>query len=240
MDEDLEMEAAGVEPDLGALAARYPDLVNMAPGDVLRELTARQFANIEQQRAAREKAAASKAELFKEGQAEIEKRRYGAPTTREQLFALGAALTSPRYYGGLAGTMSRVAPVLGAMSQLQSRAQSQRDEAMRQHRMQYGIDTEAAEIGALEAEGAALEPLISTYGTLSKPQTPQRPRTQLGTADIPINLDTGRQITPPPDNLLDAFMAYIADPKNTPTEKMRARREFIRKFGAPPEQFLGD
>jgi hypothetical protein len=170
MDEDLEMEVDGTEPALGTLAARYPDLANMAPGDVLRELTARQFANIEQQRAAREKAAASKAALFKEGQAEIKKRRYGAPTTREQLFALGAALTSPRYYGGLAGTMSRVAPVLGEMSQLQSNAQSQRDEAMRQLRMQYGIDTEAAEIGALEAEGAALKPLISTYGTLAKPK----------------------------------------------------------------------
>jgi hypothetical protein len=240
MDEDLNPEAAGVEPDLGALAARYPDLVNMAPADILRELTARQFGNIEQQRAAREKASASAAERFKEGQAAIEKQRYGAPTTREQLFALGAALASPRYFRGLAGTMSRVAPALGDIAQRESSARSQREADMLKYNQQRSLDLEGEELSALGAESEALKALISAYGPLSKPQTPQRPRVQLGTADIPINLDTGREIIPPPDNLLDAFVAYTADPKNTPTEKMRARREFIRKFGAPPEQFLGD
>lgn len=198
MEDDLNMEdeAEGVNPEMAALASRYPDLANKAPGDVLRELTARQFGNIEQQRAAREKMSASKRAAFEAGMEKIKQQRFGAPTTSQQLYALSAALLSPRTQPGMAGGLERIVPVLGQMSQLQSSAEEQREEAEQRLRQQYlgGVDEDM--LAGLEAEGAAIEPLIRTYGSLAKP-TKQRTGFNPQTGEL-LDMDTGLPITPPP------------------------------------------
>jgi len=177
--------------------------------------------------------AAKQAAQFNAARESIRQRRYGAPTTSEQLYALSAALLSPRNQPGFAGTMSNLMPALMQTSQLRRGAEEQRAEDMMKLEQQQGLAASTAEMQALENQLKYGKPLLSE-------RAPQRPRVQLGTADIPINLDTGRQITPPDNALLDALEAYLADPRNTPVEKTRARREFTRLHGAPPEQFLGD
>lgn len=181
MEDELNMEdeAEGVNPEMAALASRYPDMADKAPGDVLRELTARQFGNIEQQRAAREKMSASKRATFEAGLEKIKQQRFGAPTTSQQLYALSAALLSPRTQPGIAGGLERIVPVLGKMSQLQSSAEEQREEAEQRLRQQYLGGVDADMLAGLEAEGAALKPLISTYGSLAKPRVPRSVGTQV-------------------------------------------------------------
>jgi hypothetical protein len=132
------------------------------------------MANLEGMRAGiaaeREAVAKRKKELFEAGEKKIMADRYGAPTTREQLFALSAALASPRYYGGIAGTMSRVAPVLGEMSSLQSKAESQRSAALNQLRQQYEEGTLTSRLEGLESEAAAYSQMFPSLVAATKPR----------------------------------------------------------------------
>lgn len=249
MDEDFGNEETS--PEMVALAARYPDLAGGDPGDVLRSLTARQFSNIEQRRAAQEKIAASKRATFEAGLEEIKRRRYGAPTTSEQLAALSQALLSPRRQRGIAGTFANLAPVFGQMASLQTSAEEKRAEAEQRLRQQYASDTDAAMLSALEAEGAALEPLIRTYGALAKPKplqnvgmevingklvvvrahpdTGELIKTEVG--DAPVELvpvpgvtSQGQPVFRGPKGIVNAAGQPVTqfDPKETKPEKPRA------------------
>jgi hypothetical protein len=164
MDEDLEME----DPNAEMLASKYG--AGFAAGSPLAPF----MSNLEGMRvgiaAEREAVAKRKKELFEAGEKEILARRYGAPTTREQLFALSAALASPRYYGGLAGTMSRVAPVLGEMSSLQSKAESQRSAALNQLRQQYEEGTLTSRLEGLESEADVYSKMLPSLVSATKPQ----------------------------------------------------------------------
>lgn len=171
MDEDLESE--DTNPELAALSGNYPELAGKDPSDVLRELTARQFSNIQQQRTARERVSASKRAAFEAGLEEIKQRRYGAPTTSQQLAALSQALLAPRRMRGFAGTLANVMPAITEPAALRAAAEEKRAEAEQRLRQQYASDTDAAMLAGLEAEGAAIEPLIRTYGTLAKPRVPR-------------------------------------------------------------------
>jgi hypothetical protein len=166
MDEDLEM----ADPNAETLASKYG--AGFAAGSPLAPF----MSNLEGMRAGiaaeREAVSKRKKELFEAGEKEILARRYGAPTTRDKLFALSAALASPRYYGGLAGTMSRVAPVLGEMSSLQSKAESQRSAALDQLRQQYEEGTLTSRLEGLESEAAAYGRMLPSLVSASKPADP--------------------------------------------------------------------
>ena len=153
MDKDLEMEDQNAETELPVDAM---DLSALSAGNPLLAAYMKKYeADLASEAAAREKQARTRQQVFEAGEKEILARRYGAPTTREQLFALSAALASPRYYGGLAGTMSRVAPVLGEMSSLQSKAESQRSEALDQLRREYLMGNADATVAAAQAQREA-------------------------------------------------------------------------------------
>jgi hypothetical protein len=168
MEDDLENE--DMNPELAALSGNYPELAGKDPSDVLRGLTARQFSNIQQQRTAREQVSASKRAAFEAGLEDIKQRRYGAPTTSQQLAALSQALLAPRRMRGFAGTLANVMPAITEPAALRAAAEEKRAEAEQRLRQQYASDTDASMLAGLEAEGAALEPLIRTYGTLAKPK----------------------------------------------------------------------
>jgi hypothetical protein len=197
MDEDLETE--DMNPDLEALSANYPELAGKGPSDVLRGLTARQFSNIQQQRTAREKVSASKRAAFEAGLEEIKQRRYGAPTTSQQLAALSQALLAPRRMRGFAGTLANVMPAITEPAALRAAAEEKRAEAEQRLRQQYASDTDTAMLAGLEAEGAALEPLIRTYGSLAKPSK-QRTGFNPITGKL-TDLDTGLPVAPPPPKI---------------------------------------
>lgn len=204
--EDEDMMDEEMSPEIAALAANYPELAGGDPSGVLRSLTARRFSNIEQRRAAQEKIAASKRATFEAGLEEIKRRRYGAPTTSEQLAALSQALLSPRRQRGIAGTFANLAPVFGQMASLQTSAEEKRAEAEQRLRQQYASDTDAAMLAALEVEGEALEPLIRAYGALAKPAK-QRTGFNPVTGAL-VDMDTGLPVTPPPPEIGEVRGGY--------------------------------
>ena len=253
MDEDLETE--DMNPELAALSGNYPELAGKDPSEVLRELTARQFTNIKQQRAAREKVSASKRAAFEAGLEEIKQRRYGAPTPSQQLYALSAALLSPRSQPGIAGTLANVVPALGEMSKLQSSAESQRAEAEQRLRQQYTSGTDAAMLAGLEAETEALKPLISAYGSLAKPRVPRivgpavidgiphQGEQDPATGEVrwtPIN-PAGQgtpQLTAPQRKALTQLQTYISNPDVPEAQKQVALKNFQRQFRVNPLDYL--
>lgn len=232
MDEDLETEDMNPE---GAAA-----LGGLDPQAQLAALFARYPAIEQKRQAERERIKAAKAARFEAARADIEQRRFGAPTTRDKLFALSEALASPRYYGGIAGTMSRVAPVLGEMSKLQSSADAQRADAMRQLREQYAIDAEDDVIKALEAESAAVREQMKILAPLAKPRTPSTTSPVIIGPDAVVrSRTTGSTITEPPQGAIYTLQAYLGDPSNTPQNKIIARRSFDEKFGYGASNIYG-
>lgn len=161
MDEDFETEEQSAElpaeaMDLQALVAANPALAAYMQ---------KYEADIAAADAARQKQAKIKKDIFEKGEKEILARRYGAPTTSEQLFALSAALLAPRRYTGFAGTLDKIAPVLGQMDKLQSSAEAQRNEARDRLRREYLTGVADADVAAaqarVEARGRLLSPLVS-------------------------------------------------------------------------------
>lgn len=167
MEDDLNMEEDAPETE-GAAA-----LGGLDPQAQLAALFARYPAIEKQRQAERERIKAAKAARFEAARADIEQRRFGAPSPSQQLYALSAALLSPRKQPGIAGTLANVVPALGEMSSLQSKAESQRADAMRQLREQYAIDAEDDVLEALEAESAAVREQMKILGPLAKPRVPR-------------------------------------------------------------------
>jgi len=133
MDEDLETEEQSAElpaeaMDLQALAGANPTL---AP------FMSKYFGAMEKESTALQQQAANRQKQFEAAEAAIREKRFGAPTTSEQLFALGAALLAPRRYTGFAGTLDKIAPVFGRMDQLQRSAEAQRADALEKLRREY-------------------------------------------------------------------------------------------------------
>ncbi len=207
MDEDFEME----DPNAAELASKYG--MGFDPDSPVAPFMSNLAAMRAGVAAEREAVAKRKKELFEAGEKEIMARRYGAPTTREQLFALSAALASPRYYGGIAGTMSRVAPVLGEMSSLQSKAESQRSAALDQLRRQYEEGSLTSRLEGLEGEAEAYGKMLPAIVSASKPRARRTGFNPL-TGDL-VDLDTNMPITPPPPQvgeIRDGYKYLGGDP----------------------------
>lgn len=161
MDEDLETEEQNAE--LPAEAMDLQGLARMNPA--LAAYIQKYELDVANAAAARQKQAKTYKNIFEKGEKEILARRYGAPSTSEQLFALGAALLAPRRYKGFAGTLDKITPVLGQMDKLQSSAEAQRAEALEKLRREYLTGVADADVSAaqaqLEARGRLLSPLVS-------------------------------------------------------------------------------
>lgn len=182
---------------------------------------------------AQKAAAANQAAQYKAAEESIRQRRYGAPTTSEQLAALSQALIAPRRMRGLAGTLQNVLPALTQPAELQRRAEEQRAEDLMKLQQQQGMAASTAQMQALENQLKYGRPLLNQ-------RAPQRDRVQLGSEDKPINLETGRPIITPSSRVLDDLDMYLSDPSTPEGLKRKAKRDFARRYGAPFEQFVGD
>lgn len=202
MDEDLEIEEQSAEMpiegmDLQALAGTNPTLAAY-----IKKYEA-DAANVA---AAHQRQAQTYKDVFEKGEKEILARRYGAPTTSEQLFALSAALASPRYYKGLAGTMSRVAPALGQMDELQRSAEAQRAEALAKLRREYLTGVADADVSSAQAQLEARGKLLSSLASATKPRAPRTGFNPI-TGEL-VNLDTNTPVTPPPPQVGEVRDGY--------------------------------
>lgn len=194
-DEDLEMEEQNSEMpiegmDLAGLVAANPTL---AP------FMTKYFGFMKEESAALQRQAANKQKQFEAARAEIEKKRYGAPTTSEQLFALGAAFLSPRRYRGFAGTLDKITPVLGQMEQAQRSAGEQRAEALEKLRREYLMGADESAVAAARAQREALGKVLPSVVSASKPSK-QRTGFNPITGKL-TDLDTGLPVAPPPPKI---------------------------------------
>lgn len=255
MDEDFEMEEQN--PEMDALLAGYPDLAGKAPADVYSTLVGRYLGSMESERAARQKAAASQTARLNAARAEIEKKRYGEPTTSEQLFALGAAFLSPRRYRGFAGTLDKINPVLGQMEQRQRSAEAQRAEARAKLEQEIAIAQEQSLLSGAEADRKAFGDLLRVYAPLVKPRVGRIVGTETidgiphqGEQDpvtgavrwTPINPDAQGaalpQLTAPQRNALSQLREYISNPNVPEAQRQSALRNFQTKFKVDPLNYL--
>lgn len=194
-DEDLEMEEQNSEMpiegmDLAGLVAANPTL---AP------FMTKYFGLMKAESTALRQQAANKQKQFEAARAEIEKKRYGAPTTSEQLFALGAAFLSPRRYRGFAGTLDKITPVLGQMEQAQRSAGEQRAEALEKLRREYLMGADESAVAATRAQREALGKVLPSVVSASKPSK-QRTGFNPITGRL-TDLDTGLPVAPPPPKI---------------------------------------
>lgn len=176
--------------------------------------------------------AANQAAQYKAAEESIRQRRYGAPTTSEQLAALSQALIAPRKMRGLAGTLQNVLPALTQPAELRRRAEEQRAEDLMKLQQQQGMAASTAQMQALENQLKYGRPLLNQ-------RAPQRDRVQMSpTSGRAMNLDTGQEIINPPQEALDITMAQLNDPRVPESLKRETRQRFFREYGATIENFV--
>lgn len=253
MDEDFEMEERNPEMpiegmDLEGLAAVNPAL---AP------FLSRYFGAMDAESASLRQQATNKQKQFEAARAEIEKKRYGAPTTSEQLFALGAAFLSPRRYRGFAGTLDKITPVLGQMEQAQRSASEQRAEALEKLRREYLMGQDESAVAAARAQREALGKVLPSVASATKPRVGRIVGTETidgiphqGEQDpvtgvvrwTPINPDAQGaalpQLTAPQRNALSQLREYISNPNVPEAQRQSALRNFQTKFKVDPLNYL--
>jgi hypothetical protein len=168
MDEDLETEEQSAEMPIEGMDSQGLAAANPA----LAPFMSRYFGAMEAESAALRQQAANRQKQFEAAEAAIRERRFGAPTTSEQLFALGSALLAPRRYRGLAGTLDKVNPVFGQMEQRQRSADIQRSDALEQLRREYLLGQHESALAAARAQreglGKILPSVASTSGAATR------------------------------------------------------------------------
>jgi hypothetical protein len=202
MDEDLETEEQSAEMpiegmDLQALAGANPTL---AP------FMSKYFGAMEAESTALQKQAANRQKQFEAAEAAIREKRFGAPTTSEQLFALGAALLAPRRYTGFAGTLDKIAPVFGQMDQLQRSAEAQRADALEKLRREYLLGADESAVAAAAARREGLAKILPSVVTATKPRALRTGFNPI-TGEL-VNLDTNTPVTPPPPQVGEVRDGY--------------------------------
>lgn len=169
MEDDFENEEQNaVMPiegmDLQGLAATNPALT---------PFMSRYFASMDAERGSLQQQAANREKQFKDAEAAIREKRFGAPTTSEQLFALGAALLSPRRYRGFAGTLDNIVPVFGQMEKAQRSADTQREDVLEKLRREYLMGQDESAVAAARAEREALGKVLPSVVSATKPRVPR-------------------------------------------------------------------
>lgn len=209
MDENLEMEELSAEMpiegmDLEGLAATNPTL---AP------FLQKYFSSMEAEGTALRQQAANREAQFKAAEEAIRQQRFGAPTTSEQLFALGSALLAPRRYRGLAGTLDKINPVFGQMEQLQRSSQSQRAQALENLQREYATAADEGRVASASAQREGLGKILPSVVSATKPQ-----KQRTGFNPISgrlLDMDTGLPVTPPPPQvgeIRDGYKYLGGDP----------------------------
>jgi hypothetical protein len=238
MDEDLETEEQSAEMpiegmDLQALVAANPTL---AP------FMSKYFGAMEAESTALQKQAANRQKQFEAAEAAIREKRFGAPTTSEQLFALGAALLAPRRYTGFAGTLDKIAPVFGQMDQLQRSAVAQRADALEKLRREYLLGADESAVAAARAQREGLGKIFPSVASATKPRAA---RTALGEDNVVINLDTAEPVVPVSQKLaqvppaaIETLRAKLADPNLSSDAKARERVAFETYYDVPVNRAL--
>jgi hypothetical protein len=183
--------------------------------------------------------AAKQAEQFNAARESIRQRRYGAPTTSEQLYALSAALLSPRSQPGFAGTMSNLMPALMQTSQLRRSAEDQRAEDLMKLEQQQGLAASTAEMQALENQLKYGKPLLSERA----PQTTYDPFTQSVVDKSAGTATRVREVAPPPAPAqlnagLARLRAYLTSPSATEEGKGQAVMNFATSANMDPREVL--
>lgn len=146
-------------------------------------------------REAQAREAAARQQLFEQAEQRLQQRnpmRFGSPEITQALFGLAGALSSPRPYGGFAGTMANVAPALAQGFGGISQAQRDRDAQLQQLREQYQLGSAQAETAGAQAQLESLADLAAFY---TKPQPRTRSAISPLTGEV-IDLDTGQIIKP--------------------------------------------
>lgn len=202
MDEEFEMEEQNAEMpiegmDLQALAATNPAL---AP------FISRYFGAMDAESAALRQQAANKQQQFKAAEEAIRAQRFGAPTTSEQLLALGAAFLSPRRYTGLAGTLDKIVPVFGQMEQAQRSADEQRAAALEKLRREYLTGQDESVVAAAREKREALGTVLPSVVSATKPAK-QRTGFNPLTGTL-VDMDTGLPVKPPPPEVGEVREGY--------------------------------
>ena len=158
-------ETENEEQGAGALSA-----ATFSPADYVRRFDERSDA-LRQARAAE---ATTRREMFEQTERRLLEQqqprglRFGSPEVTQTLFGLANALVSPRPYGGFAGTMANVMPVLSQSAEAMNAAQQQRTataQALETLRQQYGLDTAAAATAAAGDDLGSLDALARFYET---------------------------------------------------------------------------
>ena len=209
-----------------------------AASGMLAKLSGQYGALGEREAAAMQQVARSRAERLREAEEKIRAGRYGMPSSSEQLFALSAAMLSPKPFRGLAGTMSNILPVLGDISQARRTSDEGREMALAKLRAGYADDTETSDLARIKAERAGMLDLMKVYGPLAKPRkannafNPQTGRlTDTDTGEIVETPNERLQRVPP--QAVATLKTYLANPAATPVSKQAAMRNFETQFGVP-------
>ena len=230
MDEDLEMEEQNSEMpiegmDLKGLAAANP---------ALEPFMSKYFGFMEAESAALQRQAANKQKQFEAARAEIEKKRYGAPTTSEQLFALSAALLSPRRMPGIAGTLNNIVPALNQMSQLQRSAEEQRAEALERLHREYLMGQDESAVAAARARREALGKVLPSVVAASKPPAGAG---RFAVSANPISgVETYKNFAVPVA-AVNALLYALQTPGATEQQKTDTIAAFERKYKVPAATF---
>ncbi len=232
MEDDLNMDDETPETtgEAEALAATTLD-----PQATLASLSQRYSGLMGEQKAAREKAEAARAARFKAAEEAIKQQRFGAPSTSEKLYALSAALLSPRRMPGIAGTLNNLVPTLSKMAQLQSGAESQREAALRQLREQYEVAGEESLLAGLEGERKAISEQMRVLGPLAKPPA------GAGRFAVSANPITGVETYKNfavPVAAVNALLYALQTPGATEQQKADTIAAFERKYKVSAETFI--
>jgi hypothetical protein len=230
MDEDLETEEQSAEMpiegmDLQALAGANPTL---AP------FMSKYFGAMEAESTALQKQAANRQKQFEAAEAAIREKRFGAPTTSEQLFALGAALLAPRRYTGFAGTLDKIAPVFGQMDQLQRSAAAQRADALEKLRREYLLGADESAVAAARAQreglGRILPSVASASGTANRARFAVETNPTTGVPTFK-NFDV-------PVAAVNALLYALNQPGATEQQKTATMQAFEAQFRVPASTFI--
>jgi hypothetical protein len=214
-------------------------MTDFDPGEaagMLKQLT-QQYTGLQgKSAAARTALQQSRAERLRQAEETIRAARFGAPSRAEQMFAMSRAFLSPKPYRGIAGTLSNIVPVLGDAATAQRTAEERRSEALAKLQQGYADNSAELDLDALETERKGYADLMRVYGPLAK--APKRRTGFSPTTGRLHDMDTGTEIAPPPSGAVEALVAYMADPNNTPEAKRITAKNFERKFNVPASEYL--
>lgn len=151
-------------------------------------------------------------------------KRYRAPDINDMLVAIGTSMMSAPQEGdnsGFAGAVQRGIRGLGPYAQSRRAYETDMNKMLSQVEIQ-----KAKDLAGLE------EKYATSAASLLKPRSPSSSSPITVGADmVPRTRSYGTTIKEPPQPAIYELQAYVSDPRNTPQDKVIARRNFDGQFG---------